>query len=213
MFQWVVARSEHRDLLARAAQSALRGGELVMAHFAYTGKKPGKPVVIAWTQGARAARAPRWPEVLADWRDIYEEELFPSDEAPVLGEDVSGLGAEACAIHAAPGLAHATVAWYAKGALSAYEHVGEATVAWTPSEGLGRPAEGTARDVVASAGQKLASRDSDVALFERMELTSRAVGENIVRRALLRLLDVDPPAPDALAGLVTRAPQTRVRGG
>lgn len=202
MFQWVVVRGEHRDLLERAIAAAVRGGSVEVAYFAYTvGKKGGKPCAFALVGGAATARAPRWPEVLADWRDIYDEPLAPGDAGPAVAEEVSGLGADAVYLWGEPGLGRATAAWYAKGALSELEHVGGATVRWTPAEGLGRPPEGGLVNAVASA------------VDERIELQNKATGETILRRALLRMFDVDPPTPDELAGLLTRAPKKVVRVG
>ena len=203
MFQWVVVRGEHRDLLERAIAAAVRGGSVEVAYFAYTvGKKAGKPCAFALVgaAGLAPARAARWPEVLADWRDIYDERLAASEVGPVLAEEVSGLGADAVYLWGEPGLARATAAWYAKGALGELEHVGGATVRWAAGEGLGRPPEGGLASAVASA------------IDERIELQNKATGETILRRALLRMFDVDPPTPDELAGLLTRAPKKVVRG-
>jgi hypothetical protein len=213
MFQWVVVPGEARDLLGRAVSTAWRGGAAIVAPFAWTAKRASKPIAVAWPDaGVSARRTPRWPELLADWSDIHEEKLFPGDACPVLAEDVSGLGVDAVAIHGAPGLKGATVAWYARGAMISYEHVGQSTVSWEPDAGLGRPYDGSTASLLAMGGRKLADAVGsvgDAALMDRIENTNRAIGEVLIERALRRMLDADPPAPAELAGLLVRAPQVR----
>src|SRR5262245_47363629 len=138
MFSWLVIRVDNTDVLGPAVLKAWGGGEAVVAQLALPGKKT-KPIAIVWPERAKAKRAPRWPEVLDDWKDIYEEQLFPLADIPVLAEEVSGLGAPALCAHAGPGLTTGTVGWYEHGALIGYEHVGGASVSWDPEDGLGRP--------------------------------------------------------------------------
>jgi hypothetical protein len=173
------------------------------------------PLTFFWAVGSAARRAPSWPGVLDDWKDIYDEKLFPSDLVPVLAEEASGLGAEALAVHADLGFGQATAGWYRKGALAEYEHVGGgAQVAWTPDTGLGRPFDGSRRTMTASASRRLAEilgADKFASTFERLEKTSKAAGEAVLFHAFVRLLGAEPPPLDQLAGMVAGAPSTRLR--
>jgi len=143
-------------------------------------------------------RPPRWPDVLSDWHDIYGDPLFPDHALPVLAEALSALGAEALALHADNGLVGATVAWYEKGALALYEHVGSATVSWTEADGLGRPPDGTLRSAAAGF------------VLDRIALQNKANGEALLDRALHRILAHDPPPFEELAGMVVTAPPEMV---
>jgi hypothetical protein len=166
-----------------------------------------------WPDRAKAKRAPRWPSLLDDWKDIYEEALFPNAEIPVLAEELSGLGAPALAAHAGPGLATGTVAWFEQGALIGYEHVGGASVSWDAEDGLGRPFDGTAASIAALGGKRVAKlfgADKDIDVFERVENANRAVGGVLLTRAFYRILGQDPPAMDDLAGLVAKAGEQRM---
>jgi len=215
MFIWVAVLAEKRDVLEKALARAWQGGGAVVADLTLTSTKRRQPraALIAWPDGAKARRAPRWPDVLTDWHDIYDDQLFPSPECPVAAEEVSGLGADALIVHGAPGLEHASIGWYEKGALVEYEHVGSATVAWTPETGLGRPLDGSTRQALALGGKRLASlvgSDDNVNIAERIQATSKALGEVLIRRAFLRLLDQEPPAIDELNGLIVNALKKRV---
>jgi hypothetical protein len=214
MFTWVAVLAEHQGVLETALARAWQGGASVASLALDPGKRrPPRPIVLAWPEAAKARRAPRWPDVLDEWRDIYEEPLFPAAECPVLAEEVSGLGADALIVHGAPGLTQASIGWYAKGALVEYEHVGGATVAWTPDGGLGRPLDGSTRQALALGGKKLAALvgdDESVNILDRIRATSAALGEVLIRRAFFRLLGQEPPAIDELNGLVARAPARHV---
>src|SRR5690242_11671951 len=59
-----------------------------------------RPITVLLPEAATARRAPRWPDVLSDWSDIYEEPLFPSPLLPVAGEVLSELGQDCLALHA-----------------------------------------------------------------------------------------------------------------
>jgi hypothetical protein len=156
--------------------------------------------LFVWPEGAAPLRAPRWPDVLADWHEIYGDDLFPGGDAlPVLAEELSSLGPEVLALHAAPGLTGATIGWFEKGALALYEHVGSATVSWTEADGLGRPPDGTLRSAAAGF------------VLDRIALQSRANGEALLDRALHRILAHDPPPFEELAGLVVSAPREALR--
>ena len=120
---------------------------------------------------------------------------------------LSGLGAPTLCAHAGPGFAAGTVAWYERGALISYEHVGGSSVAWDPDDGLGRPFDGTAASIAALGGKRVAKlfgSDSTADVLERQQLANRAVGGVLLRRAFHRLLGADPPELDDLAGLVAR---------
>jgi hypothetical protein len=206
MFEWTVVEHDRREVLLKAVAKAWRGGQGVVCDLEFPHKKKPRWLCIAWAEGAGAARKPRWPELLADWSDIHEDALFPADEAPVLAEEVSGLGADAFACHGEPGLKRATVGWYEKGALIAYEHVGPATVSWTPDGGLGRPFDGSVAQIL-TRGAKMLLPDETV--LDRIEKTNAAIGEYLISRAFLRLLDRDPPPIDELHGMVAKAPTQR----
>jgi hypothetical protein len=149
MFAWVVIREENCDVLPPAIARAWTGAAQV-AHLELPAKRANKPAkqiaVIAVGGGVRGKRDPRWPDVLGEWSDINEEPLFPSNELPVLAEELSALGAQTLCVHGGPGFAQATVAWYERGALVGYEHVGGTPVIWDPDGGLGRTLEGATGD-------------------------------------------------------------------
>ena len=91
--------------------------------------------------------------------------------------------------------------------------MGSATVAWTPESGLGRPLDGSMRQAMALGGKKLASlvgSDDSVNIMDRIQATSAALGEVLIRRAFVRLLDQEPPGIDELNGIVSQAPRRRV---
>jgi hypothetical protein len=210
MFAWLVVEAEHAALLSAAVARGWRSGAAEAVELALPARRQTRALVFAWADPAGAPsvrRPPRWPELLREWGEIYEEALFPGDDMPVLAEEMSALGADALLVHAAPGLAGATVAWYERGALTSYEHVGSATVSWSEADGLGRPLEGGARGVAASAARALGGDDL---VLDRIEQSARATGEALIERALHRFLAADPPPFDELSGLVARARPQRV---
>ena len=212
MFAWVVIREDKSGVLAAAIARAWSGGDAVVARLSFPARKP-REIAVVWPERARAKRAPRWPDLLADWHEIYEEPLFPDANLPVLAEELSGLGAPTLCAHAGPGLATGTVGWYEQGALIGYEHVGGASVSWDEEAGLGRPFDGTASSIAALGGKKVAKlfgSDRDVDMLERVNLANRAVGNVLLTRAFHRILGMDPPAMDDLAGLVAQAQPVRV---
>src|SRR5215475_6023661 len=150
MFEWVVVRAAHLGIVPAALGRAWKG-DAGIAQLAFSA-----PVAFVVPLGAVPRRAPRWPDVLADWGDIYEEKLFPSDLAPVLAEELSGLGAEVLATFSELDLRKATTGWYRKGALAELEHVGGSQVSWTPEDGLGRPFDGSRRSIGAQVGRRIA---------------------------------------------------------
>jgi hypothetical protein len=200
-------------VLAAAVARAWSAGAASVAHLELPSRKVPRRIAVIAADGVRAQRAPRWPDVLGDWSEINEEALFPSAELAVLAEEVSGLGAPALCAHGGPGLVHATIGWYERGALISYEHVGATSVSWDPDEGLGRPFDGTAASLAALGGRRVAKlfgADRDVDVLERQLLVNRAIGDVLLVRAFHRLLDQDPPPIDDLAGLVATAPKQRL---
>ncbi|HUJ58362.1 MAG TPA: hypothetical protein VLX92_07715 [Kofleriaceae bacterium] len=211
MFAWVVIRQDAAGVLAAAIGKAWTGGDAVIAGLGFPGT--AARLTVVWADRARGRRAPRWPGVLDDWKDINEEPLFPEDALPVLAEELSGLGAPTLCVHGGPGLVHGTVAWYEQGALISYEHVGASSVSWDPDRGLGRPFDGTAASIAALGGKRVAKlfgADRDVDMFERIELANRAVGGVLLTRAFHRILGGKPPAIDDVAGMVATAPTGRI---
>ena len=59
----------------------------------------------------------------------------------------------------------------------------------------------------------LVGSDDSVNIAERISATSAALGEVLVLRAFLRLVDQEPPPIDQLNGLVSQAPARRVTLG
>ncbi len=214
MFAWVVLRQSNTDVLAAAVGRAWTGAaDVALLALPQTRRKPPQPIAVVTPAGARARRAPRWPDVLGDWSELNEEPLFPSAELAVLAEELSGLGAPTLCAHGGPGLVHATVAWYERGALIGYEHVGATSVAWDPDDGLGRPFDGTAASLAALGGRRVAKlfgADRDVDVLERQLLVNRAIGDVLLVRAFHRMLEQDPPPIDDLAGMVATASTQRV---
>jgi hypothetical protein len=213
VFAWLVIREDHTDVLTAAIAKTWSGGDAVIARLAFPARKAPRQIAVVWADRARAKRAARWPDLLDDWKDIYDEALFPNAELPVLAEELSGLGAPTLCAHASPGLDAGTVAWYERGALIGYEHVGGASVSWDPEAGLGRPFDGTAASIAALGGKRVAKlfgADRDVGVLDRVLAANRAIGSVLLTRAFHRMLDQDPPAMDELAGLVAKAATVRV---
>ncbi len=208
MYAWLVVEVEHAGLLPAALARAWRGGGGEVVEIELPARKQTRTLAFARADPAPGApvprRAPRWPDLIADWSDIHSERLFPDDALPVLAEEISALGADALLVHVAPGLAGATVAWYERGALSLYEHVGGTTVSWSEADGLGRPSPGGLRSMALAGARKLADA-RDEFILDRIEQTARATGEALLERALHRFLAADPPPFDELAGLVAHA--------
>jgi hypothetical protein len=216
--EWLVVRSEHRDLLPRAVARAWRGGAGALADVPFA-TKPGHPprsLSFVWPEGCSAQRAARWPDVVAEWIEIYEEKVFPSDLVPVLGEELSLLGAPAMAVRAEDGLAQATMVWYEKGAVAEIEHIGGSQVAWLPETGLGRPYDGSTAQLAGQAGKRLArwfGAGATAGALERMDGVNVAAGATILGLAFYRLLENDPPPVDDIAGMVARAHAFRLAAG
>jgi hypothetical protein len=209
MLDWLVIRAAYRNLLPQALPRAWRGGEAIIVDLAFPPKS--HPVTFVMAAGCAPARAARWPDVLVEWAEIYDEQPFGDRLLPVAAEELSGLGADVLVTRAELGLKKADVAWYEKGAVRQLEHVGSSQLAWNPEDGLGRPESSS----LALAGGKLAARlshaDKTADLLERLSATSLAVAEAILTRAHFLILDGDPPPMDQLAGIVGGAPAARFR--
>jgi hypothetical protein len=212
MIDWVVVRPEHAGILEAGARKALGAGALAVADVAVpiSPKKPPARVLCAWPDGGTGRRAPRFPEVLADWADIYDVKLFRTPALAVLAEEISGLGADVLVASAELGLKETSLGWYAKGAIHAYEHTGSATVAWTPDEGLGRPATDSLLVAGGKGLAKLLGADKTAELLGRYEDANEAAGEVLLTRAFLRILGAEPPGMDQLAGIVAQVPVQRI---
>ncbi|MDB4956526.1 MAG: hypothetical protein JWO36_4095, partial [Myxococcales bacterium] len=192
MFAWLVVSEDKVGLLGAATAKAWTGGDAVIAHLELAGRKEPRRVAIVWADRAKARRPALWPDVLDDWKDIYEEPLFPNDEITVLAAELSGLGAPAAAVFGGPGLVQGTVAWYEKGALISYEHVGSSSVSWDPDDGLGRPFDGTPASIAALGGRRVAKlfgSDKSLDVLTRIDNANRAIGEVLIGRVFYRFLD------------------------
>lgn len=208
MIQWLLVRGDHRDLVYRCFGTAWAGGTACEA-LVTVGKTT---VVVAYNEGGRARRPPRWPEVLADWHEFHEAEpLFPDPLVPTLAEEVAALGVDALALAVAPGMERVTAAWYHAGALVEYELVGAVAVAWYGGRGLGHPQVADFVHAAADIGAKVADSAAEAALYERIDRGLAAEAGGVYAKAMRRLLDAEPPACDALAQLVARAPCGRWR--
>ena len=211
MIEWVVVRSDHRALIGPALARAWRG-DVALVDLPFGA---GFVTFVA-PVAATVQRPARWPDVVVDWVEINEERLYPTDAAPVLAEELSGLGADVLALYAELDLHGATAGWYAKGALVEIEHVGASQLGWTPATGLGRPFDRAGRTVGAQVGHRIASLVGDertAGLFDRLDGQRLAVGEAILQTALHRLLGETPPPMDELRGRVVTARAERVRIG
>ncbi len=199
---------DHRDLVYRCLGVSLSGGTACEAVV----KVGSHWLTVAWSEGAHAKRAPRWPEVLDTWREFHSsEELFPVKHVPVLAEEVSSLGHEALALAVAAGISAATVGWYQKGALVEYEHVGAETVAWYPQEGLERPRLDGVIESLAGFGAWQADNDVEKATYERVASGLKVEAAGVYQKAMKRLLGEDPPPPDKLAGMLAQSATARWR--
>jgi hypothetical protein len=199
---------DHRDLVYRCLGVSMSGGTACEAVV----KVGSKWLTVAWSEGARARRTPRWPEVLDTWREFHSSEaLFPVNHVPVLAEEVSSLGHEALALAVAAGVSAATVGWYQKGALVEYEHVGAETVAWYPKAGLERPRLDGVVESLAGFGAWQADDAGEKATYERVASGLKVEAAAIYQKAMKKLLDEDPPPPDTLAGLIARSATARWR--
>jgi hypothetical protein len=207
MIDWVLVRGDQRDVVYRGFGAAWAGGTACEALLTLA----KGPVVVAFNEGGRARRAPRWPDVLAEWREFHAQPLFADDRVPVLAEEVSALGVVALALSVAPGAARATAAWYSKGALVEYEHVGGVAVAWYEDSGLGQPRVGDFVHAIADVARATADSASEAGLYDRVEHGLVAAAGGLYAKAMHRLLDADGPGCDDLAGMVARAPCARWR--
>ena len=75
MFAWLVFAEDHLAVLGAAVAKAWSGGDAVVAHLELAGRKTPRRIAVAWAERAKARRSACWPDVLDDWKDIYEEAL------------------------------------------------------------------------------------------------------------------------------------------
>jgi hypothetical protein len=209
MLDWLVIRATHRNLLPQALPKAWRGGEAVIVDLAFAPRNT--PVTFVMAHGCAPVRPARWPDVLTEWTEIYDEQPFGDRLLPVLAEELSGLGADVLITRAELGLQKADVAWYEKGAVRQVEHVGGSQLAWSPEDGLGRPQSTSLALAGGKFAAKLTRADKTADLLERLSATSLAVAEAILTRAHFLIMDADPPPMDQLAGIVGGAPAARFR--
>jgi hypothetical protein len=151
--------------------------------------------------------------VLTDWVDIYEEPLFPSPRLPVAAELLSESGGEVLAVFADlgdPAGARGGMAWYQKGGLIELEQVGRAAVAWQKGQPLSRPKVSDARAQLAAMGRSFAETARDAGLYDRVEAGRAVTAEAVLLRAILRMVDADPPAINELAELLRQSPHARM---
>lgn len=193
MLDCVMVQGDERPRLREAAKRALAGGRLLLCAGELA---PGRVVTVAQVEGARARKTFGWPELLADWSEIHEAPPYPGEAMPALAQQVSGLGVPAFAIAFEGARDAAAVAWFERGALISLEHVGQATVAWTPEEGLGRPRMAGVKGGLMAAARSLGGEEM---ILDRIEAQHAAGARAIVERALVRLCD-RPPAVDEFAG-------------
>lgn len=211
MIEWLILPGAVTPELGRRLGAVWRGS--AAAASPYLGNKARACTIVA-PDSIQVTRQPRWPDVLSDWSDIYEEKLFPGPTLPVAGELWSESGGEALALYADlghPGGARGGIAWYQKGGLVELEQVGKAAVGWQKGQPLGRPKVSDARSQLASLGRAMADSERDAALYERVESSRSASTEAVLHRALTRIFAVDPPPLNELAELVRKSSPVRVK--
>src|SRR5580658_3819085 len=112
MIEWLLVSGTPVDVVRVRLKQAWSGAATLQLAQP-TGKSRQSLLLVP--ESVRARREPRWPDVLSDWVDIYEEPLFPSPVLPVGGEVLSEAGLECLALHADlghPGGARGGIAWY-----------------------------------------------------------------------------------------------------
>lgn len=210
MIEWLFISGEYPQDLDRRLAKVWRGSAWVSL---LRLTKKARPCTIIEPESVTALRQPRWPDVLTDWTDIYEESLFPSTRLPVAGELLSETGSETLALFADlghPQGARGGVAWHDKGGLIEFEQVGNAAVAWQKGQPLSRPKVHDARSQLAALGRSMTETDRDAGLYDRVGAGRAVNAEAIMARALLRLTDADPPPINELAELIHRSGRARL---
>lgn len=213
MIEWLLLPGDASAELARRLGKVWRG---VVRVAVLKPTEDARICTVVEADAVSALRKPRWPDVLTDWVDIYEEPLFPSPKLPVAGEAFSETGSEALVLFADlgdPERPRGGIAWYQKGGVVELEQAGKAAVAWQKGQPLSRPKAGGVRGSLASLGKRMASTERDAALYDRVESGLAATAEGILDRALLRLLGDDPPPLNELAERVERAPHFKLTLG
>ena len=210
MIEWLFISGDYPPDLNRRLATVWRGSAYVSV-LRLTQK--ARPCTVIEPESITALRKPRWPDVLADWTDIYEESLFPSPSLPAAGEVLSETGGETLALFADlghPSGPRGGIAWYHKGGLTEFEQVGNAAVAWQKGQPLSRPRVHDARAQLASLGRSVAASDRDAGLYDRVESSRAVTTDSILARALLRLTDADPPPINTLAEVLHRGGRARI---
>lgn len=203
MIEWLLLPGDQAALCRTVLGQAFRGS----AQARVLRPTPrSREITVLGLEAASPRRQPRWPDVLTDWADIHEEPLFPSTRAPLAGEVLSETGPDCLALHADLGAARGGIAWYEKGALVELEQVGRAAVAWRRGQPLGRPRAGGVRAQLASLARRMADSPREAGLYERVEAGLAVTAEALIARALLRLLDDDPPLLPELSRAVLTTP-------
>jgi hypothetical protein len=203
MLDCVMVEGDERPRVREVARRVLAGGQLLL----WAGQlAPGRVVTVAQAEGTRVRRAFGWPELLVDWSEIHETPPYPGEVMPALGQELSAVGVPAFAIAFDAARDAAAVAWFERGALISLEHVGQATVAWTPEEGLRRPRMAGMKGGIAAAARSLGGEET---ILDRIEAQHAAGSRAIVERALVRLCDRPPPI-DELRGLLMGAVATPI---
>jgi hypothetical protein len=154
MIEWLVVRAEHRETVGNALARAWRGGERGIRRSRVPAERASR---FVWSAGAQARRAARWPDLLTDWHDIYEDALFPGDAIRCSPRRRQGWGPSAHRPRRARAGDRVRPAGTARATSTEYEHVGSAQIAWNPEDGLGRPFDGTSRTMSAMAARRFAS--------------------------------------------------------
>ena len=109
-----------------------------------------------------------------------------------------------------PAGARGGTAWYQKGGLIELEQVGRAAVAWQKGQPLSRPKVSDARAQLAAMGRSFAETARDVGLYDRVEAGRAVTAEAVLLRAILRMVDADPPAINELAELLRQSQHARM---
>ncbi len=210
MLEWLFVPSESAQDVAKRLGRVWRGSATI-TQLRLTSK--ARPCLVIEPETMSALTKPRWPDVLTDWVDIYEEPLFPSPRLPVAGELLSEAGGEVLAVFADlgdPAGARGGTAWYQKGGLIELEQVGRASVAWQKGQPLSRPKVSDARAQLAAMGRSFADTARDAGLYDRVEAGRAVTAEAVLLRAILRMVDADPPAINELAELLRQSPHARM---
>ncbi|MBL8635677.1 MAG: hypothetical protein JNM40_20800 [Myxococcales bacterium] len=209
MMEWLMFPGEFTAELPRRLGKVWKGSALCSV----LRLAKANVVTVVEPLDVRAVRSPNWPDVLSDWSDIHEESLFPSPLLPVAGEVLSESGPDVLCLFADPSQPERVrggIAFYERGALRELEQVGRAAVAWQKGQPLGRPRVTDFRSQLFSFGKKMADTRRDADLFQRADAARAITAEMVVARALLKVLDIDPPSLPDLAQALERSGRAKL---